>query len=112
MPSMAWTIKKITASDELKQVQLAEQVRNIALLDGIHQHLSRSGAHSGDVDALFNIISQSIGILFGVSQCILFLYDAASDRVKAISADNQPPQLADISIPLTSGRSLVTDALL
>ena len=106
------TIKKITASDELKQVQLAEQVRNIALLDGIHQHLSRSGAHSGDVDALFNIISQNIGILFGVSQCILFLYDAASDRVKAISADNQPPQLADISIPLTSGRSLVTDALL
>ncbi|MBT8119381.1 MAG: HDOD domain-containing protein [Gammaproteobacteria bacterium] len=106
------TIKKITASDELKQVQLAEQVRNIALLDGIHQHLSRSGAHSGDVDALFNIISQNIGILFGVSQCILFLYDAASDRVEAISADNQPPQLADISIPLTSNRSLVTDALL
>ena len=106
------TIKKITASDELKQVHLAEQVRNIALLDGIHQHLSRSGVHNGDVDALFNIISQNIGILFGVSQCILFLYDAASDRVKAISADNQPPQLADISIPLTSGRSLVTDALL
>jgi signal transduction histidine kinase len=106
------TIKKITASDELKQVQLAEQVRNIALLDGIHQHLSRSGAHSGDVDVLLNIISQNIGITFGVSQCILFLYDAASDRVKAISADNQPPQLADISIPLTSGRSLVTDALL
>jgi signal transduction histidine kinase/HD-like signal output (HDOD) protein len=106
------TIKKITASDELKQVQLAEQVRNIALLDGIHQHLSRSGAHSGDVDVLLNIISQNIGITFGVSQCILFLYDAASDRVKAISADNQPPQLADISIPLTRGRSLVTDALL
>ena len=106
------TIKKITASDELKQVQLAEQVRNIALLDGIHQHLSRSGVHNGDVNAMLNIISQNIGILFGVSQCILFLYDAASDRVKAISADNQPSQLADISIPLTNGRSLVTDALL
>ena len=32
--------------------------------------------------------------------------------MNAISTDNQPLQLADISIPLTTGRSLVTDALL
>ncbi|NOQ69554.1 MAG: HDOD domain-containing protein [Gammaproteobacteria bacterium] len=106
------TIKQQNASDELKQTQLAEQVKNIALLDGIHQHLSRSGGQGEGRDALLNIISQNIGILFGVSQSILFLYDAASDRVSAILADNQPPQLSDISIHLTSGRSLVTDALL
>ena len=106
------TAKQQNASDELKQQQLAEQVRNIALLDGIHQQLSRSCGQGGGLETLFNIISQNSAILFGVSQCILFLYDAASDRVNAISADNQPPQLADISIPLTSGRSLVTDALL
>jgi putative nucleotidyltransferase with HDIG domain len=102
------TVKQLNASDEFKQVQLAEQVRNIALLDGIHQHLSRSTGQ----DAVLHIISQHTSILFGVSQCILFLYDAANDRVNAISADNQPQQLADISIPLTAGRSLVTDALL
>ncbi len=106
------TIKQQNTSDERKQAQLAEEVKNIALLDGIHQHLSRSGGQGEGQDALLNIISQNISILFGVSQNILFLYDAASDRVNAISADNQPPQLADISIPLTSGRSLVTDALL
>ena len=106
------TTKQQNASDELKQAELAEQVRNIALLDGIHQHLShRSGQGEGQ-EALLNIISQNIEILFGVSQNILFLYDVTSDRVNAISADNQPAQLADISIPLTSGRSLVTDALL
>ncbi len=105
------TTKQQNASDEFKQVQLAEQVRNIALLDGIHQHLSRSGDQGGGQNALLNIISQHIGILFGVSQCILFLYDGENDRVNAICADNQPPQLADISIPLTAGRSLVTDAL-
>lgn len=105
-------IKQQNASDELKQAQLAEQVKNIALLDGIHQHLSQSGGQGEGQDVLLNIISQNIGILFGVDQNILFLYDEASDRVNAISADNQPPQLADISIPLTSGRSLVTDALL
>jgi putative nucleotidyltransferase with HDIG domain len=102
------TAKKQKAGDEYKQVQLAEQVRNIALLDSIHQHLSRSEGQ----EALLHIIWQHISILFGVSQSILFLYEAANDRVNAISTDNQPVQLADISIPLTAGRSLVTDALL
>jgi putative nucleotidyltransferase with HDIG domain len=106
------TARRHAANDELKQVQLAEQVRNIALLDGVHQHLSRSGRQGEGVNALLRIITQNIGILFGVDQCVLFLYDAASDRVNAISAENQPPQLADISIPLSSGRSLVSDALL
>jgi signal transduction histidine kinase/HD-like signal output (HDOD) protein len=106
------TAKQQTASDELKQIQLAEQVRNIALLDGIHQHLSRSGAQNKDSKSLLHILSQHVGILFGVSQCILFLYDAANDRVNAVASDRQPPQLTDISIPLTAGRSLVTDALL
>jgi putative nucleotidyltransferase with HDIG domain len=104
--------KQLNASDEFKQVQLAEQVRNIALLDGIHQHLSRLDNQGENQSALLNVISQHMSILFGVSQSILFLYDPVKDRVNALSADNQPAQLADISIPLTAGRSLVTDALL
>ena len=102
------TAKQQNAGDEFKHVQLAEQVRNIALLDGIHQHLSRTDGEG----ALLHIISQHAGILFGVNQCILFLYDASSDDVTAIPTQIQPAQLSDISIPLTSGRSLVTDALL
>ena len=104
--------KQHNASDEFKQIQLAEQVRNIALLDGIHQHLSRLDNQDESQSALLNVISQHTGILFGVSQCILFLYDPVKDRVNALAADNQPVQLNDISIPLTAGRSLVTDALL
>ena len=106
------TAKQQSAGDEFKQVQLAEQVRNIALLDGIHQHLSRSGGLSDNENKLLPIISQHIGILFGVSQCVMFLYDATDDHVNAISANDQPAQLADISIPLIAGRSLVTDSLL
>ncbi|NOQ90270.1 MAG: HDOD domain-containing protein [Gammaproteobacteria bacterium] len=102
------TTKQQNASDDFKKVQLAEQVRNIALLDGVHQHLSRS---EGD-EALLQIISQHTGILFGINQCILFLYDVSDDRVNAIPAKNQPAQLSDISIPLSPGRSLVTDSLL
>ena len=110
------TARQQSAGDEFKQVQLAEQVRNIALLDGIHQHLSHSGGPNGDLSdkesGLLPIISQHVGILFGISQSVLFLYDASSDRVNAIAAEQQPSQLADISIPLLAGRSLVTDALL
>jgi len=102
------TTKQQNATDEFKKVQLAEQVRNIALLDGVHQHLSRSEGE----EALLQIISEHTGILFGINQCILFLYDVSEDRVNAIPAKNQPAQLSDISIPLSPGRSLVTDALL
>ena len=102
------TAEQHNAADELKQIQLAEQVRNIALLDGIHQHLSRSeGEHE-----LLNIISQHTGLLFGINQCLLFLYDEQSNLVNAVTADNLPPQLTDFTIPLTAGRSLITDTLL
>jgi signal transduction histidine kinase/HD-like signal output (HDOD) protein len=102
------TSQRHNAADELKQVQLAEQVRNIALLDGIHQHLSRSeGEHE-----LLNIISQHIGLLFGINKCLLFLYNEQENQVHAIAADSFPQQLGDFSIPLTKGRSLVTDCLL
>lgn len=100
--------KQQKANDELKQTQLAEQVRNIALLDGIHQYLSRSDGQ----DALLHIVSQHLDILFGVNQCILFLYQEKNDKVQAFSRQGQPQQLADIAIPLAADRSLVTDALL
>jgi len=107
------TAKQQSEADELKQVQLAEQVRNIALLDGIHQHLSRSqGSPENRQQALLHIISQYTSILFGVSDSILFLYDAANDAVNAVAGNHQPVQLSDISIPLKAGRSLVTDTLL
>jgi len=100
------------AGDETKQQQLAEQVRNIALLDGLHQHLSRCAQQKDKQQALLTVISQHTGILFGISTCILFMYDAADDRLHAVAADNQPAQLADISIPLKAGRSLISDTLL
>jgi len=112
------TAKQQSAGDEFKQIQLAEQVRNIALLDGTHQHLSRSSSLSGDLSknvansGLLSVISQHTGILFGISQCILFLYDAANDRINAVSDKNLAPQLDELSIPLLADRSLLTDALL
>ncbi len=106
--SDAKTHKQILSNDEGKQIQLAEQVRNIALLDGIHQHLSQTDGN----DALFITITRHCRILFGVSQSILFLYNESTNRLHAFAGDNQPSQLNQISIPLHPGRSLVADALL
>jgi len=102
------TAKTIHANDELKQVQLAEQIRNIAMLDGVHQHLSRIEGKQ----ALLLALKQNISILFGISNCILFLYDAATDKLQAISTAESGPHFQDIKIPLEPGRSIVTDALL
>ena len=100
--------QNIRAIDQLKQVQLAEQIRNIAMLDGVHQHLSRIEGKN----ALLHALKQNISILFGISNCILFLYDAATDKLQAVSTDESDPHLRDIKIPLEPGRSIVTDALL
>jgi putative nucleotidyltransferase with HDIG domain len=102
------TAQKIHANDQLKQVQLAEQIRNIAMLDGVHQHLSRIEGKQ----ALLLALKQNISILFGISNCTLFLYDAASDKLQAISTAESGPLLKDIKIPLEPDRSIVTDALL
>ena len=101
-------VQKIHANDQLKQVQLAEQIRNIAMLDGVHQHLSRIEGKQ----ALLHALKQNISILFGISDCILFLYDAGSDMLEAVTTSQNDPHLQDIRIPLEPGRSIVTDALL
>ncbi|MBT8126739.1 MAG: HDOD domain-containing protein [Gammaproteobacteria bacterium] len=102
------TIDKIMSTDQLKQVKLAEQIRDIAMLDGVHQHFSRIDGKR----ALLKALQQNIAVLFGINDCILFLYDAADDKIQATSTTENDPHLQHISIPLEPGRSIVTDALL
>ena len=106
------TTQRVHADDDAKQQLLAEEVRNIALLDGLHQHLSRTQEDKDTSRALVHVISQQSRILFGVNSCILFLHDKKLNTVNAIAEQNQPIQLEEISIPLKPGRSLVTESLL
>lgn len=101
-------VQRIVANDELKQVELAEHIRNIAMLDGVHQHLSRIEGKK----ALLEALKQNIAILFGINNCILFLYDAGDDVLQAVATAETDPHLLDVRIPLEPGRSIVTDALL
>lgn len=102
------TVDKTLSTDQLKQVKLAEQIRDIAMLDGVHQHFSRIDGKR----ALLKALQQNIAVLFGINDCILFLYDAADDKIQATSTIENDPHLQHISIPLEPGRSIVTDALL
>ena len=104
--------KQLQASDEFKQTLLAEQIRNIALLGSLNQQISQSPNKFDNISPLLQIISQQSSIMFGIRQCILFLADNKHQRLNAMAADLQPPQLADISIPLKPGRSLVSDTLI
>jgi putative nucleotidyltransferase with HDIG domain len=96
------------ANDEFKQLQLAEQVRNIAMIDAVHQYLVRCDGEA----ALLAAIRRNISILFGINNCILFQYQPGTDRVRATALNNNEAYFSDIEIPLEPGRSLVTDALL
>ena len=102
------TAQAILANDQLKQRELAEQIRNIAMLDGVHQHFSRIEGKK----ALLRALQQNILILFGVNDCTLFLYDAGNDTLEAVAFSETEPHLQDVSIPLEPGRSIVADALL
>lgn len=95
------TAKQISSREQFKQVQLAEQVKNIALLDGLHQHLSRIDDENGLIEA----IRQHTGILFGVNSNILFLYDTDNDVVRAVNTGDE--RLAELEIPLKAGAALL-----
>ncbi len=102
------TAKQIKAREEYKQLQLAEQIRNIAMLDGVHQHLSRIDGEK----QLLQAIEQHVGILFSVSKCILFLYDPEIDQLRALASDKFPARLDEFRIRLESSHSMVATAVL
>lgn len=102
------TAKHIEGDDQLKQVQLAEQVRNIAILDGANQQLAKSSQQKN----LLQTIQLQAGILFGITNCSIFYYDENKNQVKALASEHQIPLLEDLCIPLEIGRSLVTTAIL
>jgi putative nucleotidyltransferase with HDIG domain len=100
------TAKQIISREQNKQLLLAEQVRNIALLDSVNQTVARNT----DSD-LGNITREQCQLLFGISDCILFLYDATTDCLKA-HTETSHSHVNELAIPLEPKRSLVTDALL
>ena len=76
------TASKIDGDDQLKQVQLAEQVRNIALFNGAQQHLLNN---TNKYIAVKNIELQA-GLLFSICSVIVFEYDETRNCVTALTS--------------------------
>ena len=100
------TAKQIVSREQNKQLLLAEQVRNIALLDGLHQYVAYCGS-----DSIEQIIREQCQLLFGMNSCLLFSFDEESQCISTQTLTDHN-HLNALSIPLEAGRSLVTDCLL
>lgn len=74
-PGQGTTDSASLSVDELKQVELADRVRNIALIDGFRQQLSRSVTEK----EVLKTIQKGLNILFGV-QCSFFFMLNPDDR--------------------------------
>lgn len=99
----------VKADDERVQLELARQVRNIALIGGMHSSLD----DKGDLAGTLQVILQDLGILFGLSRSLCFLCDEAGERLSPAGGEFQADKLhQEFNISLESGRSLVAQSLL
>jgi putative nucleotidyltransferase with HDIG domain len=94
-------------SEHIKKVELAKEVRNIALLDGVCQHLTRSSGPK----AILASIRQGASVLFGIPTVMFFLCEPGEKFVVG-ATDEEDTRFDQLQIPIEQGRSLATQALL
>jgi putative nucleotidyltransferase with HDIG domain len=97
-----------SAKDEKKQVQLAQEVRDIALIRG-----SQLLQTPENVSSIYISIQKSLMILFGIQTSLFFNYDKNSNQLSThTSATKESYSLADdLKIDLQS-KSILSKALL
>ncbi len=96
-----------TSSNDDKQVQikLAEQVRNIGLVQNVSQELNQAQNN----DELSRAISTSLELLFGFTDSELFWFNAQSRML--ISGQVPSPEEAPIKIKLSNERSILAQTV-
>ena len=92
-----------------KRMQLALEVRDIALVDGIALGVTSAPP---SLDGILLAIQRSLHILFGFQNIIFFLRDRESGTLHGKSLAWQHELVNEIAIPSKKGNSIVTDVLL
>jgi len=82
--------------DEGKQIELADRVRNIALIDGIRQQLSRSGSEK----EIFGTIQKGLNILFGVRRSFFFVLNQDDRTLAGRSVDESDSRIEEFIVDL------------
>lgn len=91
-------------SDEVKQVALADRVRNIALMDGIRQQLSRATNET----RVLQTIKQGLNILFSARSSFFFLLNKERQTISGKGTGEQDLKIEEFHIPVNSENSLIT----
>lgn len=92
-----------------KRMQLALEVRDIALVDGIALGVA---AAPPSLDGILLAIQRSLHILFGFQNSVFFLRDRESGTLHGKSLAWQQDLINEMAIPSKRGNSIVTDVLL
>ncbi len=92
-----------------KRMQLALEVRDIALVDGIALGVT---AAPPSLDGILLAIQRSLHILFGFQNSVFFLRDRESGTLHGKSLAWQQELVNEMAIPSKRGNSIVTDVLL
>ncbi len=98
------------AIDKTKQTELANQIKNVGLLQTANKHLSQSDSFP----QLFQGIQESTELLFGYRNTKVLLIDELDGRLKYRNLNEADHYLkeAELTIPLHAERSLIASSVL
>lgn len=91
-----------------KKMQLAMEVRDIALVD----RNPRGAVSASSLDSVLASIQSSFQILFGFQDLVFFLPDQQGRMLKGKCLSEQFEMANEMAIPLREGNSIITDAFL
>lgn len=95
---------QVTEQDEVKQVELAGKVRDIALLNGVRQDLSQTS----DEKSVREAIRKSLKILFGCQRSLFFELSKDGASLRGRIADEPDSHVSDFEIALSAEGSVLT----
>ena len=102
-------IPRANIDDEAIRIELARKIRQISLLDGVHQYAN----DIEDVSDMMKLVSENLQLLFGFSSEIFFFPDSSGNNLKGISNHEKTNTESDsYIIKLLKGSSLIAESAL
>jgi signal transduction histidine kinase/HD-like signal output (HDOD) protein len=103
------TIPLANIDDEAIRIELARRVRDIALLDGVQQHINEVD----DISDMMQLVTENLQLLFGLNSMLFFFPDHEQSKLIGISSHSKNlPADGAFTISLQPQRSLIADAAL
>lgn len=97
-----------SATDAAKKLQLAREVRDLALFESIRVNL----ADVNGLDGILSGLQQCMRILAGVPNANFFIFDTARHGLRGKAIGDQNAILDQLFVPLDGNKSLLSDAVL